>query len=379
MVYRLDPEIILGHDSISRAGSLCTAFGGKALVITEQVLYEGNFIGRLISVLENSGTMAILFDEISAQSTAEAAQSAATLARGSCCNVVIGFGGLKTQAISRMAAMAANSNTDAFDLMDGKKYEGSFISYIAIPAIDPDPFLFANCFIALDPRDRSVKLVKSPAGLCKAAIFDGGLFSNTLTGKFASTAAFDGFCTAVEAYCSVKSSFFSDGLLEQAIVFYSKMIKAQTDSFDPDLLESYVKAAFLVAMGTSISAPGIGTALAYSLNSKFPVAKSWCSTVILPYILEKLAAARPDKMAKIAALMGEPVEGSSVAEAAAMVTDSIRHYMGLLQVPARLKEFNLSLDRLVPAAEAARDLEFVAYSPWTVASENAFDILKQAY
>ena len=379
MVYRLDPEIILGHDCISRAGSICTALGGKALVITEQVLYEGNAIGRLISLLENSGTAAILFDEISAQSTAEIAQTAAALARGSCCNVVLGFGGLKTQAISRMAAMAANSNTDIFDLLDGKKYEGSYIPYIAIPAIDPDPFSFANYYIALDPRDRSVKLVKSPAGLCKTAILDGGLFLNSLNGKYASTAAFDGFCTAVEAYCSVKSSFFSDGLLEQAIVFYSKLIKSQTESFDPDHLESYVKAAFLVAMGTSISAPGIGTALAYSLNSKFPIAKSWCSTVILPYILEKLAAARPDKMAKIAALMDEPVEGSSVAEAAGMVTDSIRHYMGLLQVPARLKEFNLSLDRLVPAAEAARDLEFVSYSPWTVASGSAFDILKQAF
>jgi alcohol dehydrogenase len=53
--------------------------------------------------------------------------------------------------------------------------------------------------------------------------------------------------------------------------------------------------------------------------------------------------------------------------------------MGILKVPARLKEFSLSLDRLVPVAESAKNLEFVAFSPWTVASEDAFDILKQAY
>ncbi|MCL2478221.1 MAG: iron-containing alcohol dehydrogenase [Treponema sp.] len=379
MVYRLDPEIIIGLDSISRAGNLCAAMGGKVLLITEQVLYEDNIIERLMSVLEESGTSAILFDEISAQSTTDIAQSAATLARGSRSTVVMGFGGIRTQAISRMTAMIANSNADIFELMDGKKYSGTFIPYIAVPAIDPDPFTFANYFLALDPRDRTVKLIKTPAGMCRAAILDGGLFSNTLNGKFATTAAFDGFCTAVESYCSTKSSFFSDGILEQAIASYSKMIKSQTDSFGPDFLESFINAAFLTAMGTSISAPGIGTALAYSLNAKFTVAKSWCSTVILPYVLEKLAAARPDKMAKIAALMGEPVEGSSVAEAAAMVTDSVRHYMGLLKVPARLKEFNLVLDRIVPAAEAARDLEFVSFSPYTVAYENAFDILKQAF
>ncbi|MCL2880284.1 MAG: iron-containing alcohol dehydrogenase, partial [Treponema sp.] len=138
-------------------------------------------------------------------------------------------------------------------------------------------------------------------------------------------------------------------------------------------------AGFLVALGSSASSPGIGTALSYAINARFPVAKSWCSTVLLPYVLEKLATARPKKIAKIATLMGEPMEGASVSDAAAMAIDIIRRRMGLLKVPARLKEFNLSLDRLIPVAEAARNLEFVAYSPWTVSSEDAFDILKQAY
>jgi alcohol dehydrogenase len=53
--------------------------------------------------------------------------------------------------------------------------------------------------------------------------------------------------------------------------------------------------------------------------------------------------------------------------------------MGILKVPARLKDFNITLDRLGPIAETARDLEFVSYSPWTIASDNAFDLLKQAY
>lgn len=379
MVYRLDPEIIIGHDSVSRVGKLCSSLGGRVLVVTEQVLYEGNAIGRLCSVLENAGLNAIVFDEISAQSTAEAADRAMALVTGARCNVVMGFGGLRTQAIARLIAMAAVSRLEIFDLLDGNNKNEPYLPYIAIPAVDQDPFLFANFLIALDPRDRSVKQIKTPAGLCKAAIIDGSLFPDPLSGKFASTATFDGFCTAIEAYCSTRASFLSDALLEQAISIYSGIIKSQTGNTGPDLSEGVIKAAFLVALGASISSPGIGTALAYALNGKFPVAKSWCSTVILPYILERLAAARPEKMAKVASLMGEAVEGSSVAEAAGMVADTIRHFMGILKVPARLKEFNLTLDRLIPAADAARDLEFVTYSPWIVASENAFDILKMAY
>jgi alcohol dehydrogenase len=95
--------------------------------------------------------------------------------------------------------------------------------------------------------------------------------------------------------------------------------------------------------------------------------------------MEKLVASRPGKMAKVASLLGEIPEGTPAADAANLAVDTIRRRMGQLQVPARLKDFNLSLDRLVPVAEAARNLEFVASSSWTVTSEDAYDLLKQAY
>jgi len=95
--------------------------------------------------------------------------------------------------------------------------------------------------------------------------------------------------------------------------------------------------------------------------------------------MERLVAARSEKMAKVAQIRGEATDGVSVAEAANLAVDLIRRKMGQLSVPARLKDFKLSLDKLVPTAEAARNLEFVAFSPWTVTTEDAYDLLKQAY
>jgi alcohol dehydrogenase len=375
---KLDPEIVIGIDTVNRAGTICGEFGGRALVLTEQVLYENRNIERLTTILEDAGIEAIVFDEIPAQATADVAEAAAVLAQGARCSAIIGFGGLKTQAIARMTAIIVRSRLSIFELLDGVKGDEDFLPYIAIPTTGRDPFLFSGFFIAVDPRDRSVKLVKSPPGLCKSAIVDGGL-SESLSGKFASTTAFDGFCVAIEAYCSTRSSFLSDALLEQAIVLYSQMIDNYVDNKAFDLIGGATHAGFLIALGCAVSSPGIGTALAYALNGRFPVAKSWCSTILLPYILEKLVAARPEKLAKVANLMGEPVVGVPVSEAAGMAVEAIRRRMGILEVPARFKDYNLSLDRLVPVAEAARSLEFVAFSPWTVSSEDAYDLLKQAY
>jgi alcohol dehydrogenase len=376
--FNLDPEIIIGVDTINRAGAICNLYGGRVLVVTEQVLYENRSIERLTTVLADFGVESIVFDEIPAQATADVAETAAVLARGARCSAIIGFGGLKTQAIARITAMIANSGPSVFDLLDGKKTEENFLPFIAVPTTGRDPFLFSSYFIAVDPRDRTVKLIKAPPRLCTAAIVDGNL-SESLSGKFAATTAFDGFCTAVEAYCSTKANFFSDALLEQAIRLYAGIMNSYGGNQLFDIVGGSTNAGFLMALGSSISAPGIGTALAYALNGRFPVAKSWCSTVLLPYILERLVAARPEKLAKVAQLMDEPVEGASVADCAGMAVDAIRRRIGILKVPARLKEFDLSLDRLVPLANAAHSLEFVAFSPWTVAAEDAFDLLKQAF
>jgi alcohol dehydrogenase len=277
-----------------------------------------------------------------------------------------------------MAAIMANTKLEVFELLDGRTPEGSFLPYIAIPTTGRDPFLFSNYFIAVDPRDRLVKLVKAPPQLCVATVIDSNL-SESLSGKFASTTAFDGFCVAVEAYCSTRANFFSDALLEQSLFLYIKIIDSYGENHLFDIIGGSTSAGLLMALGASISAPGIGTALAYAINSRFPVAKSWCSTVLLPYILERLVTAKPEKIAKVAGLIGEPVEGASVADSAAMAVEAIRRRIGILKVPARLKDFDLSLDKLVPVAEAAHNLEFVSFSPWTVATEDAFDLLKQAF
>ena len=377
-VFKLDPEIIIGRDTVIRAGTLFGSRGRRILLATEQGLYENNLIGRVTNILEDAGLETILFDEISAQATADEAENAASLARGARCDMIIGFGGLKTQYIARLVSILAASPLGLFDLLDGKREEQNFLPYVAIPTVGGDPFIFTDNLIAVDPRDRCVKTIKCPRGHSIAVILDPGL-SESLSGKFASTAAFDGLCAALEAYCSARSNFFSDALLEQAVSLYAGMIHSYADNQPFDFLTASINAGFLMSLGASVSTPGIGVALAYSLNSKFPVAKSWCATVLLPYVMEKLVAARPQKMAKAAALMGEPVEGASTADAANMAVELVRRRMGQLSVPSRLKDFNLSLDRLVPAAEAARNLEFVASSPWTVAAEDAYDLLKEAF
>jgi alcohol dehydrogenase len=378
IVFSIDPEIIIGVDTINRAGLLCKKHCKRALIMTEQVLYENKSLERLTTILGDSGVESIVFDEISSQITAEVAQNIAVLAKSARCELIISFGGLKTQALARFTAVLAHSNNDIFDLLDGKEPGNDFLPCLSIPTSGRDPFIFTNYCIIADPRNRAIKQIKCPSKLCVGAIFDGGLITS-LDGKFASAIAFDGFSTVLEAYCSRKSNLLSDALLEQALGLYIKIIHAYCNHELTDITEIVTNAALLMALGIAISAPGPGLALAYSLNSRFPLPKSLCSTILLPHIMKKLISCRPEKIAGLAVIIKEGIEETSTLEKAQKVADTIIQYRDDLHLPVQLKDYSLSLDRLIPVVDSIRNMDFIAFSPWTVTAEDAFDLLKQAF
>jgi alcohol dehydrogenase len=369
---KIDPEVIIGTDVINRAGTICKIYGQRVLLASEKKFHENKNIERLVAILADSGVEAILFDEILPLSMADTAETIATLARAAHCSGIIGFGGLVIQAIARMAAIIASAEIDIFELLDGKT-SSTFLPYMAIPSIKEDPFLLADNFIAIDPRDRAIRLVHAPRALCKAVIIDSDFSGQTDD----ATVAFDGFCIAVEAYCSKKANILSDPILEEAIGMYARIISLYVNG-NANVREIESQAGFLVNIGSAVSVPGIGSALAYGIAGRFPVTKSLCATILLPAILDKLVSCRAEKMAKIARLMGEHKEGLSDVEAALLPAASIRSSLEKLNISIHLQRLGLALDRMVPITEAVRSLELVAFSPWTVTSEEILNIVKQS-
>jgi alcohol dehydrogenase len=333
---------------------------------------DTTIVSKLKGILEDSNIETIVFDRIEESSTVDIADNIVELTNAAHCNAIVGFGGFKTRLIARMAAIMIPMKITSFELLEeGWIIKDKSLPLIAIPTEGLDAFSLTNFFIAADPRNRLVKSVQSPDNLYTAVIIDSNLLKPA-SGTNTSVFLFDGFISAVEAYCSVKANFLSDALLERAINFFAKLLKSGGMNAD-----TYVQACFLAAIGNSASSPGIGSALSYAINARFPVQKQQCSAVLLPYIMEKLVSARPEKMARVASFLGSAGKTGSVAEAANSAITGIQNCMETFNIKSDLKEFNIPLDRLTAAVEAARSLEFVANSPWTVSYEDAFEILRK--
>jgi alcohol dehydrogenase len=370
--FKFNPEVLIGAGTVSMAGTVSRCHGSRIMVVADHAL-DSLTVKRLKEILEDSGIEAIVFDGIEENSTVEISENIVELSRAAHCDAIIGFGGHKTQIISRMAAIMAPMRLSVFDLLDDRMFQNKFLPLISIPTEGLDAFSLTDYFIAVDPRKRLIKSIQSPVNLCAAVIIDSSLFT-FLSGGSAVAYLFDGFIAAMEAYCSTKANFLSDAILERALNFFSRLLKSGSSSLNADL---YAQACFLSSFGNSVSSPGAGAALSLAISSRFPVQKQTCSAVILPFITEKLANARPEKIARAASFLGNTGKAASVAENAGAAAGGIRRCMEAFNIKPDLKEFNISMDRITAVVDAARSLEFVVNSPWIVTSEDVFDIVKQ--
>jgi len=373
--FKFDPEVLIGENTLSMAGTIAGKYGSRIMIAADSRL-DQQLIGRLKEVLEDSALSAIVFAGLDDGSSVDMAEKIVELSNASHCDLLIGFGGEKTQIITRMAAIMAPSKTSVFDLLEGKNTQDKFLPFLAIPTEGLNAFSTADFFLAPDPRNKLIKLIQSPKGLYASIILDSSLFKILSDNNSAANAAafvMEGFFSAVETYCSAKANFISDAALERALNFYAKLLKNGSGGMNA---ETFAQAGFLNALGSAASCPGVGAALSAAINARCSIPKPLCSAALFPCLAERLAAARPEKMARVASYLGN-AKAASTAEAAASVVEGIKRIMTALNLKTTLNEYNIPLDRLTAAAEAARSLDLTVNSPWTVSEEEVFSILKQ--
>jgi alcohol dehydrogenase len=369
--FKLNPEILIGADTISMAGTIASRYGSRMMVAADNKL-DAQVVNRLKEILEDSGLEAIIFDGIEEDSSPEMAEHVVELSRAAHCDAIIGFGGFKAQITARMAAIMAPMRITSFELLDGRNCQNKFLPLLAIPTEGADIFSAADFFLAADPRNKFIKSILSPNDLYASIIIDCNLL-NILSDNAAAAHVFEGLFLAVDAYCSSKANFLSDTLLEKAVGSYAKLLKKNPSGINA---EAFAQAGIMSAIGSSVSSPGFGAALAMAINARCGIPKPLCSAALFPVIAERLVNARPEKMAKVASLLGA-AKAASAADTANTAVETILRSMTALNVKTDLKEHGIPLDRLTAAAEAARNLEMTANSPWIVSEEEVFKILKQ--
>jgi alcohol dehydrogenase len=358
---------------------LIAPFGKRVLVVTEAILYEQNTIERIQDLLDRKSIESIVYDEVVPNATSVCVDEGVRLARSAHIDVILGLGGIRALSTAKCIAMTAPLEMDMDDYLSGQSPEGSPIPYLEIPTTCRNPFMLTDKYLLVDARDRTAVMGQTQTGITKTIIVDPRL-SLTLPAKYTATTMLDNLLNAIEGYLSGRSNFLSDTLFCQAIELIGKTIgESNKDLEGPRARANAARAGLLTALGLAMSSTGIGTALSYAINARLMVPKSWIAAIMIPHVLEFNSSSSVEKIAHIGRLTGVDVEDLSVVDGANKTIESFRTLISSMELPGRLRDFDLQLDDMVDVVEMAHSFEMINYLPRTVSSEDLYDIVKSAF
>jgi alcohol dehydrogenase len=379
ILFHIPTRVIFGADTITRIGQIAAEYGERAFLVTEAILYESKVVQRIQDILDKRGTQYIVFDEVVPNGTTATVDNGVTLARGSHADVVIGLGGMRALSTAKCIAMTVPTESDMDDYLSGVQPQGEPLPYIEVPTTCRDHFLLTEEWLITDGRDRTGKMGRAQKGITKAVIMDPKL-CNALPAKYTATSMMDTLLAAVEGFLSTRGNFLTDTWFLKAIEILGRSLgEAMQNPDDVKTRTNASMAGLLTGMGLSMSRTGIGTALSYAMNARFMVPKSWVSTILLPHVLEYAVNARGERIAQLARFLGEQTDGLPTVEAAGRTVEAVRRLISSLNLPTRLRDFDMSLDEMIEIAGVARSYDMMNYLPRAAAIEDLYEMIKAAF
>ncbi|MDC7124786.1 MAG: iron-containing alcohol dehydrogenase [Spirochaetales bacterium] len=376
VVLNIPDKVFMGTDSLWRIAEEAVKYGKRALIVTEANVSDAGIPKRIIKILESKGVSAIVYNNIGPGTTIEAIDEAATLAKIGKAQLVIGVGGLKTMSIARGVALLTASELTSLEFIDGG-HPHKVLPMLSVPTASRDPFLFKDKIMLIDNRNRSCRLHSTSDNFPAAVFFEPGL-SESIPSETFSFVVMETLMHAIEGYMSTKSNFLSESLFLKAISSVVTTSRQMTDdSADPEIHERASKAGFVTALGLSMAGPGFGTALSMIISAKIKAPRVLISAIVLPVVLEYGIRVCPEKIARIAPILGEVQDELPILARAEKVVEIIRHRIGLKRVQLRLSEFGLKVDDLPSVAEAVRNFDFISQLPSVLTTEDLVLMLKK--
>ena len=378
-VFKIQPNIVLGAYTTTRLGQYVKEWGSKFMLMMDPMLKQVGTADKISASLTDRGIDFFTFDSIPADADSKVVSDALTLAREAHVHGIIAAGGGKTLSLARAVSALYGESRDVYDFLDSTAPSAAPLPLIALSTTPRDAFLFTGSTPVIDARSSRLKLIQTPAGLCKLALFDPNL-TVTLSANQSAAMALEILCMATEAYLSPRATFFSDMIAEKAVELLSYAQDGSptlTITTPQEVLFS--QAGCMASLAAASASIGAAQLISLCIHARHQISRSLTTAILFPYIIEDAAQYRSDRLAKIARLVRAASPDTPEAEAVTALAEYVRQKIAKANLPARLKDLSVTIEKLALVAEDAGELELMNSLQRSMTSDDLFEFIKQAF
>jgi alcohol dehydrogenase class IV len=389
-------EIIFGRGVVRRVGEVVRGLGARrACLITDEPLVAAGLHERLLEPLAEAGVEVELYQGGQAKPTLEAVTACARMLEDAGHEALVALGGGSNVDLAKAVAVLLRYGGSVEDYFGEHRVPGPILPLVAVSTTAGTGSEVSGASVLADPARRRRGAILSNHLRPSSALYD-PLLTLSCPPHVTADAGIDALTHAVEAYLVTDHrleagdeppglytgrSPLSDLLAEEAIVLIGRYLRrAVYRGGDVEAREGMHLASLLAGMAFSNAGLTAVHALEYPVGVATGCTHGAGNGLLLPFVMEYNLPACPDRLAQVAGLLGEAVDGMADWQAAELAVEAVQRLKADIGIPMRLSLLGIEEKELRPLAEATAQItRLLGANPRPLDVESLDAILRRAW
>jgi alcohol dehydrogenase class IV len=390
-------EIIFGRGVVRRTGEATCRLGAeRALLITDPGLVDAGLHTGVEQSLADAGVAVDRFDGGQAKPTLEAVAACVAAAEGKDYGALVALGGGSNIDLAKATAVVLRHGGSAEDYFGVNQVPGPVLPLIAVSTTAGTGSEVSGASVLADPANKRRGAILSNHVRPDVAIYD-PLLTLSCPRQVTADAGIDALTHAVEAYMVVEYSAemggedpadpyqgrypLSDVLAERAIALTGRHLRrAVYKGADVEAREGMHLSSLLAGMSFSNAGLTAVHALEYPIGVATGCTHGAGNGLLLPFVMEYNIPACPERLATVARLLGENVQGLSIWQAAERAVEAVQRLKKEVGIPMRLRDLGVPETEIRPLAKATVPIaRLLQANPRPLDADSLEGILRRAW
>ncbi|MDO6459593.1 iron-containing alcohol dehydrogenase [Granulosicoccaceae sp. 1_MG-2023] len=329
------PRIMqVGEGAAQQVADVLTSLGcSRPLIITDKMMVELGYAGRIQEYLAQQNLCADVFDDTVPEPTVSSIAAGVDKVRNGDYDCIIALGGGSPIDSAKAIGILGKFGGVMQDYKFPRVVHEAGLPIIAIPTTAGTGSEVTRFTIITDESNDEKMLCVGVGFMPVAALVD---FSLTLSLPARTTAdtGIDALTHAMEAYVSKKANLYSDSQALSAMrLIGPNLRRAYHDGSDKQAREAMMLGSTLAGVAFSNASVALVHGMSRPIGAAFHVPHGLSNAMLLPAVTEYSIPAAPERYADCARAMGVAAETDDTEQANRKLLDELQALNDELQVP----------------------------------------------
>lgn len=357
-------EIEYGEGSLSALPRLVDRFQARhVLVVGDPGLVKAGLVKQVQDVLAGAAVPHTVFTDLKSDPEVRSVVAGTALAKSVSADLVVAIGGGSAMDTAKGIGLMMALPGRIEDYFGIDRIERAGAPVIAIPTT-AGTGSEVTVWSVLHDTDADRKVVIGSPYICpRIALLDPQL-SRSLPPSITAATGMDALTHAIESYVNQLCHPFVDATAEQAISLIGQYLRtAVAQGNNLEARGKMLIASSLAGMAFNRVRLGLVHAFSLPLGNKYHIPHGLVNGIMLPAVMAFNVPGNLTKYARIAQLLGEPIDGLSLREAAQRSVRAVEQLKADIGLTQTLSDFGLAPEGFDEVIEEAMTSGNVAVNP----------------